>query len=52
MKTYKRIKAGKSLPIRKTFADVGATITDNFEVQPPKFKTSFLNDLYEKMNND
>ncbi len=36
---------GKQLPIRKTFADVGATIADNFSVKLPEHGTSFLNEL-------
>jgi phosphopentomutase len=39
------IKKGKRLPIRKTFADVGATIAENFSVPMPTFGTSFLNDV-------
>lgn len=42
---YKNIQRGKQLPIRKTFADVGATIADNFNVSLPKHGESFLNDL-------
>jgi phosphopentomutase len=33
------------LGIRKTFADVGATIAENFQVVPPLIGTSFLSDL-------
>lgn len=36
---------GKELPIRKTFADVGATIAENFQVNMPKHGTSFLKNL-------
>jgi len=36
---------GKELPLRKTFADVGATIADNFQVKMPPNGTSFLNEL-------
>lgn len=42
---HPRIKVGKQLPIRQTFADVGATIADNFKVNLPKHGTSFLNDI-------
>jgi phosphopentomutase len=35
----------KQLPIRKTFADIGATIAENFDVSLPKNGTSFLSDL-------
>ncbi|GMB00530.1 phosphopentomutase [Pelosinus sp. IPA-1] len=36
---------GKELPIRKTFADIGATIAENFNVKMPEYGTSFLQDL-------
>ncbi|MED1437851.1 phosphopentomutase [Aeribacillus composti] len=36
---------GKELPIRETFADVGATIAENFGVQLPNYGTSFLTEL-------
>lgn len=36
---------GVDLGIRKTFADVGATISENFKVQLPEIGTSFLSDL-------
>ena len=36
---------GVDLGIRQSFADVGATITENFKLQPPKIGTSFLSDL-------
>ncbi len=36
-------KEGKALPVLKTFADIGATITDNFKTKHPKNGTSFLN---------
>lgn len=42
---YNGIKEGKELPIRKTFADIGATIADNFDIPMPKHGTSFLNDI-------
>lgn len=38
-------KAGGSMPINETFADVGATIAENFNVQAPKFGQSFLSQL-------
>ncbi|MFT8322315.1 MAG: phosphopentomutase [Bacillus sp. (in: firmicutes)] len=37
--------AGKELPIRQTFADIGATVADNFQVALPKYGKSFLNEL-------
>jgi phosphopentomutase len=40
-----RIKTGKELPIRETFADVGATIADNFNVKMPAYGKSFLQEL-------
>ncbi|MEI5907117.1 phosphopentomutase [Bacillus spongiae] len=40
-----RMQEGKELPIRKTFADIGATVADNFNVKMPQFGTSFLKDL-------
>jgi phosphopentomutase len=42
---YKGIEAGKELPLRKTFADIGATIADNFEVELPEHGTSFLQEI-------
>jgi phosphopentomutase len=41
----KSINEGKELPIRETFADLGATVADNFKVKLPNFGKSFLNDL-------
>ena len=41
----KRMKSGKELPVRKTFADIGATIADNFNVKLPKYGESFLQDI-------
>jgi phosphopentomutase len=40
-----RLKTGKELPIRETFADVGATIADNFNVKMPAYGKSFLQEL-------
>lgn len=42
---HRHIKEGKELPTRKTFADIGATVADNFEVDLPKHGTSFLKDI-------
>ncbi|WP_405081427.1 phosphopentomutase [Paenibacillus chitinolyticus] len=36
---------GKELPLRRTFADIGATVADNFGVTLPAYGTSFLADL-------
>ncbi|MGD6804072.1 phosphopentomutase [Rossellomorea vietnamensis] len=41
----KRMNGGKELPVRKTFADIGATVADNFNVKLPKYGESFLNDI-------
>lgn len=42
---HQHIKEGKALPIRKTFADIGATISANFSIKKPEFGSSFLNDI-------
>ncbi|WP_078553156.1 phosphopentomutase [Bacillus alkalicellulosilyticus] len=42
---HKGITQGNDLGVRTTFADVGATIADNFNVKMPKFGTSFLSQL-------
>ncbi|AUS28644.1 phosphopentomutase [Paenibacillus polymyxa] len=36
---------GKELAVRKTFADIGATVADNFGVKLPEHGTSFLAEL-------
>lgn len=41
----KRMTGGKELPLRETFADLGATVAENFQVTMPKYGKSFLNDL-------
>ncbi|OCA92698.1 phosphopentomutase [Bacillus wudalianchiensis] len=41
----KRMAQGNELPVRKTFADVGATVADNFQVKKPTHGESFLQDL-------
>ena len=41
----KQFIEGKELPLRKTFADIGATVADNFGVKMPEHGTSFLKDL-------
>ena len=41
----KQFKEGKELPIRMTFADIGATIADNFGVKMPEHGVSFLKEL-------
>jgi len=40
-----RYSEGKELPVRSTFADVGATIAENFTVEKPPFGKSFLTSL-------
>lgn len=42
---HKGIKAGKALPIRETFADIGATVAENFGVDMPKYGKSFLDEI-------
>jgi phosphopentomutase len=39
---------GKELPLRDTFADIGATIADNFHVKMPKYGKSFLSHINVK----
>jgi phosphopentomutase len=40
-----RVRPGTDLGVRETFADLGATLADNFEVGPLAAGTSFLRDL-------
>ncbi|MEL3960694.1 phosphopentomutase [Lysinibacillus endophyticus] len=40
-----RFEQGTELPLRKTFADIAATIAENFNVAAPQFGTSFLSNL-------
>ncbi len=40
-----RFVEGKELPLRKTFADIAATIAENFKVAAPSYGTSFLSNL-------
>lgn len=42
---YSPALKGGDLGIRKTFADLGQTIAENFKVEPQKIGTSFLKDL-------
>ena len=46
MVTGPAVKGGVNLGTRKTFADLGQTIADNFEVGPMAHGTSFLKDLH------
>ncbi|OLS40170.1 phosphopentomutase [Bacillus sp. MRMR6] len=41
----KQMQVGKELPIRETFADIGATVADNFKIKMPNFGKSFLQEL-------
>jgi phosphopentomutase len=41
----KKMKGGRKLPVRETFADLGATIADNFRVKMPEHGTSFLKEI-------
>lgn len=41
----KKMIEGIELPIRETFADLGATVADNFNVKMPNFGKSFLDEL-------
>ncbi|MCQ6277985.1 phosphopentomutase [Bacillus sp. EB600] len=41
----KQITEGKEIPIRKTFADLGATVAENFKVKMPVYGSSFLTEL-------
>jgi phosphopentomutase len=41
----KGMMEGRELPIRKTFADIGATVAENFNVKMPEHGTSFLKEL-------
>ncbi|SFA97721.1 MULTISPECIES: phosphopentomutase [unclassified Bacillus (in: firmicutes)] len=41
----KGMAEGKELPICETFADIGATVAENFNVALPKYGKSFLNEL-------
>ncbi|SFA72705.1 phosphopentomutase [Lentibacillus halodurans] len=36
---------GKELPLRETFADIGATVAENFQIEMPENGKSFLNDI-------
>ena len=43
----KRLEGGKDLGVLQTFADLGATVADNFKVKMPQYGTSFLRQLFE-----
>lgn len=40
-----RFTTGSELQLRETFADIGATIADNFNIAAPQFGKSFLSEL-------
>ncbi|WP_099158426.1 phosphopentomutase [Virgibacillus ndiopensis] len=42
---HTNIKEGSQLDLRETFADIGATISENFNVEMPKHGKSFLKDI-------
>ncbi|GEN85424.1 phosphopentomutase [Oceanobacillus sojae] len=42
---HTNIKEGKEFPLRTNFADIGATIADNFNIPLPEHGTSFLNEI-------
>ncbi|OEH55718.1 phosphopentomutase [Oceanobacillus sp. E9] len=42
---HNQINQAKELPIRRTFADIGATVADNFGIKLPEYGESFLNDI-------
>ncbi|SES81852.1 phosphopentomutase [Oceanobacillus limi] len=42
---HKGINEGKEITLRKTFADIGATVAENFKVDLPKHGISFLKDI-------
>ncbi|KOO44026.1 phosphopentomutase [Priestia koreensis] len=41
----KKFTEGREIPLRQTFADIGATVAENFNVKLPEHGTSFLNEL-------
>ena len=45
MLAYSPSLKGGEVPVRETFADLGATITDNFKTKSAEYGTSFLKDL-------
>ncbi|WP_409289078.1 phosphopentomutase [Peribacillus sp. SCS-37] len=44
-----QFEAGRELPLRTTFADIGASIADNFGVSMPEHGTSFMEELMGKV---
>lgn len=45
---YAKNLEGRELPLRETFADIGATVAENFNVSLPKYGKSFLTELHTK----
>jgi phosphopentomutase len=45
---YSKSTGSAPLGTRKTFADIGATVADNFRLSMPKYGTSFLQQLKRK----
>jgi phosphopentomutase len=43
----KQMTKGKEIPVRQTFADLGATVAENFKVKMPENGQSFLKQLVE-----
>lgn len=41
----KQMQGGRELPLRETFADLGATVAENFNVKMPQYGKSFLKEL-------
>ncbi|UNL84086.1 phosphopentomutase [Priestia koreensis] len=41
----KKFTEGREISLRQTFADIGATVAENFNVKLPEHGTSFLNEL-------
>lgn len=42
---HSNMDGGKQLPLRETFADIGATVADNFNINMPEYGKSFLSDI-------
>jgi len=42
---HKGMTEGNDLPLRNTFADIGKTIAENFQVKHPQHGKSFLNEI-------
>src|SRR5699024_157112 len=42
---HPQIATGAELPVRQTFADVGATLAHNFNIPRPNYGQSFLTDI-------